>query len=406
MSAHDVKIPEDVEVTSSTLWSKLPIIGLVLGVVGLAGTFATFGANRDYVLHSYVFAFMTVLSVSLGALAFVLIQHVVRAGWSATLRRIAENAAKSVWVLALLFIPIAVFAHDIFPWTHEEHMDDILRKKAPYLNTTFFYVRAAVYFVIWIVLAHVLHKNSVAMDTAGFEEKERRTRFLWKLSAAGIFLYALSQTFASFDWLMSLQPHWYSTMFGVYYFAGSMLGLYSFVALVVMGLQRAGLAKAAVTTEHYHDLGKFIFGHTIFWAYIAFSQFMLIWYANIPEEVEFFYHRTHPEHGWAVISYALPILNFFVPFFFLLSRHMKRSRVALAVGAIYTLFVHVVDVYWLVLPTAKGAHFPDPRMWIDIAALVGVSGIFLAVYGWHQNKSRVVAVGDPRIEESLVHENY
>lgn len=406
MSAHDVKIPEDVEIPSSSLWSKLPIIGLVLGVIGLAGTFATFGANKDYVLHSYLFAFLTVLSISLGALAFVLIQHVVRAGWSATLRRIAENAAKAVWVFAILFIPIAVFAHDLFPWMHEEHMDDILRKKAPYLNVTFFYIRAAAYFVVWIVLTYLLHKHSVAMDTAGFEEKERRTRILWKLSAAGIFLYGVSQTFAAFDWLMSLQPHWYSTMFGVYFFAGSMLGLYSFLTLVIMGLQRAGLVKDAVTTEHYHDLGKFIFGHTVFWAYIAFSQFILIWYANIPEEVEFFYHRAHPEHGWATLSYALPILNFFVPFFFLLSRHMKRSRVALAVGAAYTLVVHIIDVYWLVAPTAHGAHFPDGRLWIDIAALVGIGGLFLAAFGWHQKKNRVVAVGDLRIEESLVHQNY
>lgn len=406
MSAYDVKIPEDVEITSSSLWSKLPIIGLVLGVIGLAGTFATFGANKDYVLHSYLFAFMTVLSVSLGALAFVLIQHVVRAGWSATLRRIAENAAKAVWVFALLFIPIAVFAQDIFPWMQEAHIDALVEKKAPYLNTTFFFIRAAAYFAIWIVLTWLLHKQSVAIDTASPEEKERRTRFLWKLSAGGIFLYGLSQTFASFDWLMSLQPHWYSTMFGVYYFAGSMLGLYSFLTLVVMGLQRAGIVKEAVTTEHYHDLGKFIFGHTVFWAYIAFSQFVLIWYANIPEEVEFFYHRAHPDHGWATLSYALPILNFFVPFFFLLSRHLKRSRMALAIGAAYTLVVHVLDVYWLVLPTVSDASFLDSRMWIDIAALVGVGGVFLAVFGWHQKQNRVVAVGDPRIAESLVHENY
>ncbi len=406
MSAHDVKIPEDVEVTSATLWSKLPLIGLVLGVLGLAGTFATWGANRDYLLHSYVFAYMTVLSISLGGLVFVLIQHVVRAGWSATTRRIAENAALATWVLVLLFIPIALFAHDVFPWTHEEHMDAILQKKAPYLNTTFFYVRAVVYFVIWVALAFVLHKRSVAMDTAPFAERESRTRFLWKLSAAGVFLYAMSQTFAAFDWLMSLQPHWYSTMFGVYYFAGSALGIYAFVTLVAMGLQRSGLAKSSVTTEHYHDLGKFLFGHTIFWAYIAFSQFMLIWYANIPEEVEFFYHRAHPEHGWAIVSYALPITNFFIPFFFLLSRHVKRNRPLLAVGAFYTLVVHILDVYWLVMPTAKGSHFPDPRMWIDLCALVGVGGIYMAVFGWHQNKHRVVAVGDPRIEESLVHENY
>ncbi|MFZ9888001.1 MAG: hypothetical protein ACO3JL_10905, partial [Myxococcota bacterium] len=348
----------------------------------------------------------TVLSISLGGLIFVMIQHVVRAGWSAVIRRVAETAARSVWVMALLFLPIAIFAHDIFPWTHEEHMDAILQKKAPYLNATFFYVRAALYFGIWIGLSWFLHKTSVSMDFGSKEENDKKQRLLWKVSSAGVLLYALSQSFAAFDWLMSLQPHWYSTMFGVYYFAGSMLGLYSFVSLVMLGLQRAGLAKTAVTTEHYHDLGKFIFGHTVFWAYIAFSQFMLIWYANIPEEVEFYYHRVHPEHGWAVLSYALPVMNFFVPFFFLLSRHVKRSRVGLVAGAVYTLIVHVLDIFWLVMPTAEGVHFPNSLLWIDVAALVGVGSIFLAVFAWHFSKHRVVAVSDPRIEESLVHENF
>lgn len=406
MSAHDIAVPEDVEITSSSLWSKLPLIGLVLGTAGLAGTFATWGANKEYLLHAYVFAFVTVLAISVGALFFVLIQHVVRAGWSASLRRIGENAAKSVWVMALLFLPIAIFAHDIFQWTHEEHLDAILLKKAPYLNATFFYVRAAIFFVVWIALAFLLHMRSVAMDTAKRDEADRHQRFLWKLSAAGIPLFALTVSFAAFDWIMSLQPHWYSTIYGVYYFAGSMLAFYSFLALVSLLLQRSGIAKTAVTTEHYHDVGKFIFGHTIFWAYIAFSQFMLMWYANIPEEVEFYYHRAHPEHGWAAMTYALPVLKFFVPFLFLLSRHVKRSRVGLAVAAVYVLFMHAVDMYWNVMPTLPGLHFPSPLIWIDICALVGVGGIFLAVFGWHLSRHRIVAVGDPRIEESLVHENY
>lgn len=394
--------PEDIDLPPSTLWAKLPLIGLIVGAVGLAGTFATWGTNREYLAHSYLFAFATWLSVALGCLAFVLIQHVVRAGWSVSVRRLFENGMAPLWIFAVLFIPVAVLGHDLFPWTHADHIDDVLKKKLPYLNDTFFYVRAAGYFLVWIALSMILYKKSTEMDAGGDAKPAVHT--LWKVSAAGIILFGLTQTFAAFDWLMSLQPHWYSTMFGVYFFAGSMLGAYAFITLVAMGLQRQGVLKSAITTEHYHDLGKFLFGHTIFWAYIAFSQFMLIWYANIPEEVEFFYHRM--EHGWGVISYLLPISNFFVPFFFLLSRHMKRRKATLAVGAIYIFAVHVLDVYWLVMPTAHHSHFPSANMWIDVAAFVGVGGLFLAGFGFYLSKNKLLAVGDPRLPESLAHENY
>ena len=163
-----------------------------------------------------------------------------------------------------------------------------MKAKAPYLNEGFFFIRAGAYFVLWTLLALVYYRRSVAQDAGG---KKEMTKLLVVLSPMGIAIYALSQTFAAFDWLMSLQPHWYSTIFGVYFFAGSMLFTFSFMALVLMGLQKAGALTNVVTTEHYHDLGKFMFGFTVFWAYIGFSQFMLIWYANIPEEVEFYYHR-------------------------------------------------------------------------------------------------------------------
>jgi hypothetical protein len=411
MSAHEFKRPEDVDVPAGGLWAKLPIIGGVLAVIGLLGTFATIGTNRVYVLHSYLFAFAVVLSLALGCLGFVLIQHVVRAGWSVGIRRIAENGGKAIWIFALLFIPIAVFAHDIFPWTHEEHLDAILQKKAPYLNLPFFYMRSVVYLVCWIVLGFVLHRKSVQMDAGDPVRADTNQRFLWKFSSGGILVFGVTLSFASFDWLMSLQPHWYSTIFGVYYFAGAMLGFFAFLTLVVMGLQRAGMIKTAVTTAHYHDFGKYIFGFTIFWAYVSFSQFMLMWYANIPEETEFYYHRAHPDHGWAVLTYALPITNFFLPFFFLLSRHVKRNRALLAIAAVYILAVHALDLYWLVMPTAEitpghFVHFPNPLLWVDVMALVGVAGAWLAAFGWHLNSNKVLAMGDPRLEESMAHENY
>jgi hypothetical protein len=232
---------------------------------------------------------------------------------------------------------------------------------------------------------------------------------MWMIAAPGIILYALTQSFQAIDWNMSLQPHWYSTIFGVYYFAASVQAYFALMALVTMGLQSAGVLKKALTTEHFHDLGKFTFGFTIFWAYIAVSQFLLIWYANMPEETEFYMLRL--EGGWDLVSYALPVLHFFVPFLFLLSRHVKRSRIGLGIGATWVLVMYLVDMYWLILPNfgihGEGHHEAHLAVsWLDATALLGVGGVFLATFGYFLARNKVVAINDPRLGESLVHENF
>jgi hypothetical protein len=437
VSSKVIERPTDITVPATSLWAKLPMIA---GGVGALGTLATvgmmFGEHKERAFFSYLFAFMAVLSIALGSLIFVLIQHVARAGWSAVVRRIAENSAATLPLFAVLFIPIAFLGfHDLYPWSHES--DKVLEAKRWWLGATDgdgsrvkFLVRAGIFFAVWIGLSHVLRKRSTAQD-AIVEQKEQRheiTKSLWALSAGGIFLYALSQSFAAIDWLMSLQPHWYSTMFGVYYFAGSMVGFYSFLALSAMALQKAGLLKTALTTEHFHDIGKFMFGHTVFWAYITFSQFMLIWYANIPEETEYFMIRM--EGGWDKLSLAMPLIHFFIPFLFLISRHVKRSRVGLAIGAVWLIVVHILDIFWIVIPNS-GAHHaaagaehgaageavghaaeaaahgaPFALAVTDVTALVGIAGLFLAVFAYFMKKNAVVCIGDPRLEESLAHENY
>lgn len=405
---HEPEIPNDVTIPSTSLWAKLPIIGGVVGLVGCGlALFLLFtgGDHKDVGAFSWSFAYMYWLSIGLGALGFVLIQHVVRAGWSTSVRRIAEAAAATLPVFALLFVPIALSMHELFPWTDPGHIDAILKKKLGYLNEPFFFARAAIYFAIWAFLGWYFYSRSVAQDAGG---KSDLTRKMWTMAAGGIFLYGLTQTFAAFDWLMSQQPHWYSTMWGVYYFAGSILKTYAFITLVALGLQKAGLAKTAITTEHYHDLGKFLFGHTVFWAYIAFSQFFLIWYGNIPEEVEFYLHRLHG--GWEYVSYAIPLTNFFLPFLFLLSRHMKRNTTTLAIGAVWILFAHAVDLFWVVMPNVGWHHEGhEPHLAVplaSIAAFIGIGGVFVAAFGWLLKRAKVVAVGDPRLAESLAHENY
>lgn len=408
MSHSQVSKPLDITIPASSLWAKLPLIGGVLAVVGLGATLAAgSGEHGGRAMFSYLWAFASVLGLSLGALGFVLIDHSVRAQWSTVVRRIAETMIASLPVFALLFVPIATLGfHSLYAWTHET--DEILKKKEWFLASGFFMARAGFYFVVWGGLGTLLHRLSVKQDSLGHDlvARDAVTLTLRKLSAIGIFLWALTLSFAAIDWLMSLQPHWYSTIFGLYYFAASILSFFAFMTLVAMGLQKAGLLKDAITTEHYHDLGKYVFGFTVFWAYIAFSQFILIWYANIPEETEFYMVRM--EGGWHLISYALPVLHFGVPFFFLLSRHMKRNRTMLAIACVWTLVMHLVDMYWLVLPTSggHGEHAHLALSWTDFTALIGIAGAFLAVFGVFLKKNAVVCINDPRLEDSLAHENF
>jgi len=229
------------------------------------------------------------------------------------------------------------------------------------------------------------------------------------VSAPGIVLFALSLTFASIDWVMSLQPHWYSTMFGVYFFAGCFLAGLSFITLMIMALQKSGALAISVTVEHYHDLGKLIFGFTVFWAYVSFSQFMLCWYANIPEEIVFMTMRL--KNGWEPISYAIVLTNFFIPFFFGLSRHVKRKKITLAILCVWTMVFHFVDLFWVILPNyhAHAEHTVVPHASFtsyDLAALIGMLALFVAVVSFFAIRYKVAPAGDPRMKESLAFENF
>jgi hypothetical protein len=211
----------------------------------------------------------------------------------------------------------------------------------------------------------------------------------------------LTHTFAAFDWLMSLEPHWYSTIFGVYSFAGSLVAGFSFLAIGAVAMRRAGLLPDAFSTEHLHDLGKLLFAFTVFWAYIGFSQFFLIWYGNLPEETLFF--RVRLDGGWRAVSILLAVGHFAVPFFFLLSRSVKRNASALVAASVWMLSMHLVDVYWLVLPSIH--HQPARPGVVDVAALLAVGGAFVAAFGRALRGHPLVPVGDPRLPESLAFEN-
>jgi hypothetical protein len=375
----------------------------VLAVVGIGGSLLYAGAaegGTEYLLETYLVSFAFFLSISLGAMFFVLLQHCTRAGWSVVVRRVAEAVAGNMWVMAVLAIPVVLGMDHLYHWTDTAAAahDPILAGKVGFLNPSFFLVRLVAYFVIWSLMARFLHRTSVAQDASGDPALTLR---LERLSAPGMVLFALSLNFAAFDLLMSLDAHWFSTIFGVYYFAASVVVFMAMMPKILYAMQMRGILKNAVTVEHYHDFGKLLFAFIVFWAYIAFSQYMLIWYGNLPEETQWFLKRQ--TGGWAVVSLLLIFGHFLVPFLLLVSRAIKRRPLLLALTGGYVAVMCWIDIYWLVVPEFSPgvARFGL----LDILCFLGINGVYSAAIVLRLGRHSVVAEKDPRLEESLAFEN-
>lgn len=385
----------DVTHLSKATGSKLVRIAAVLAVIGLLASVAGFAADSKRFGFAWLTAFTWITTLGLGGLFFVLIHHITKAGWSVGPRRLAEWLSGILPICALLFLPVIFFSHDLFHhWMGEQAKEDpILVGKSGYLNTTFFYIRAVLYFAVWGLLAWRYSKLSREQDVSGDVTLSSK---LESLSPVSMLLFGATLTFASFDWLMSLDPHWFSTIFGVYVFAGCVTGSLAVIALLMIGLEKLNVSSRVSTVEHRHDVGKLLFGFIVFWAYIGFSQFFLIWYANIPEETIYFLHRW--EHGWKPWSYLLVFGHFWGPFFLLLSRHAKRSMLVLGLGAAWTILMHFVDMYWMVMPTL-GSEWHG-FSWIDVTPLLLCAGVLAFWLAWRASKDALYPLKDPRLPEA------
>jgi hypothetical protein len=375
---------------------------LLSGVVGLGGLLLTavggaFDARRA--LYAYLVAFVYWLGLALGALILLGAFHASNARWPVVLRRFLESVPQVIPLFVVLFLPIVLGRHHLFPWVDPHGLEGELlhavEHKVKYLNVPFFLVRAVIYFVFWIGVAHLLRAWSVRQDSAG---GIALTRWQRRLGAGALPFLALTLTFAAFDWLMSIDPRFFSTIFGVYWFAGSFMGTFA-VTIIAATATRADPTQfgAHMSTEHFHSLGKFLLAFIAFWAYVAFSQFMLIWIANIPEEVPWYVLRING--GWFWVAAFLAIGHFVVPFFLLLQKSVTRNPPRLARVAAWLLLVHWVDLYWLVMPHV---HEAGPRFtpW-DLTAFVGVGGLTVAFAVWRMRGVAAIPVRDPYLEDSL-----
>lgn len=412
-----------------TRWPFLIGIGGLVVAVVLALVRAAVvgdGGSLERLMFAYLQNFFYFLTIMWGALFFVLVSHLTRAGWSVTVRRIAEVMAATIWpYFALMFLPIlaCVWLSPglVYSWTDAEFVAShpVVEHKTPYLNATFFTIRAVIYFASWALLAGWFYRDSLRQDETG--EAAISKRFEGR-SAWGTLIVFLTVTFAAVDWVMSLAPEWYSTMFGVYVIAGSMLSFFAALWLIVAAMQSRGVLRDVVTVEHQHDIGKYIFGFIIFWGYITFCQFLLIWYGDIPEETHWFLDRQYG--GWHWIGILIILAHFVIPFFGTMSRHVKRNRKAMLFWCVWIVAMHWFDVAYMILPEAQPALLPGYHSYsvdgtgetisaaasllnllMDLSMLVGVGGLTVSGFVRTAAGHALVPLKDPRLEESLAFHN-
>ena len=344
---------------------------------------------------SWLFAFTFFFTITMGSLFWILVHHAVDADWSVVVRRQLENIAWLFPVLAVLFIPIVLNARTLFSWMNIPHGENVLLDgKAPYLNQPFFWMRAAFYLLFLSTAAFLLRRNSVLQD------KDGDPRYTWssrKMVFPMLPLFALSLTFSAVDWLMGLDFTWFSTMWGVYIFAGSALSAMCVLVLLVTALRSAGYLEGIVTIEHYHIMGKLMLAFTVFWAYIGFSQYMLYWYANIPEETAYFLRRN--TGSWNTLSIIMVVGHFFLPFVLLLFQATKKKPLLLCTVAAWILLMHMLDMYIVVLPALHKAGF-EPS-WLDIVCLLAIGATLAAIFMKRLGDTPLWPVKDPRLGNSL-----
>ena len=388
-------------------WLAPLAIGIAL--LGISGVGFALDPRQFY--FSYLTGWSFLLTTAVGGLFFLFFQHLTRSAWSVTTRRINEALVWAFPLLALLGIPILFGMHDLYHWTHAElydpngpEYDPILAGKRSYLNTPFWIVRMVLYFGLWTYITYRLYTLSVKMDVEGASGEGGEKSIPAKLrtvSAWGLPLSAVATAFCSYDVLMSTDPHWFSTIFGVYFFSGGILAAVSTIALISLLLQRAGgMMQDVVTKEHYQDLGKYMFGFVVFWAYIAFSQYMLYWYGGIPEEIVWFQHRL--EGPWAWHSAMLLLLHFVVPFFILLPRFTKRSIPVMGVMTVWLIGMHWFDMHWIVRPVMREAA---SLHWLDFTTWLGLTFVFGGFLMYRLARHSLVPQKDPYLADSLHFEN-
>jgi hypothetical protein len=396
MSLHAVT-PTDVPAIG-----RLQSRALIVGVVGLLAGGIGALTNPSQFFQSWLVGFIFCLGLALGSLGLLMLQHLSGGQWGLVGRRVFEAASRTLPLLALVFIPIVFAMPTLFKWAQPDLVatDRILQAKAPYLNVPFFTGRAVFYFLFWIACAWFLNKWSAAQDR-GTESTDAAGMVRFRtLSGPALLVLVLTITFATTDWVMSLDPHWYSTIFGLMFTVGFGLSALALTIAVLASIGPEGALAGLLTKRHFHDLGKLLLAFTMLWAYLNFSQFLIVWSGNLPEEIPWYLHRL--QGPWGAVAIALVVGHFFLPFLLLLSQDVKKRPQMLARVAMFILLMRLVDTIFLISPTF--AHEGFPIHWMDVAVPAGILGVWLFLFARFLQSRALAPLNDPYLKEVFAHD--
>jgi hypothetical protein len=376
---------------------RISAIALPIGIAGGVACIAGFIFDREQFFHSYLFGWFFWFGFPISCLGILLIHHLLGGAWGAVTRRFFEAGQATLPLTALLFIPLLFGLSDNYIWVRPASVaaDPALAHKTPYLNVPFFIARAVVYFVIWIALAMVVNRKSHQQDQTTDPAPSAQLELL---SAPALILFFLTTTFAFFDWLMSLEPHWYSTIYGLVIAAGQGVGSMALIIIMASAMAKsdARLSQALVP-QRFHDLGTLLFTFVFFWAYLQFSQLVIIWYGNLKHEIPWYLHRI--DGIWTFLTTLLFVIHFVVPFVLLLFRDLKRSQRKLVQIATLLLVARLIDTYWLIIPDLRSGEFPV--RWTDFAVLAGIGGIWTAAFARNLGRYELLPARAPGIEKAF-----
>jgi hypothetical protein len=384
----DVAIPE-----LAPLQRRLLIAGAAGAAIALAGAFF----DLQQFLQSYLMAYMFCLAMTLGCLALGMIHQLSGGAWGVLIRRPIGAATRTLPVMTVLFLPIALGVTRLFVWTNPDLVahDEVLQHKHLYLNTPFWLVRAAIYFLVWNALAYFLNAWSLRQDQG--DRDQRIARRMQLLSGGGLVAYGFTITFASFDWMMSLEPHWFSTIYGVLIMGGQGLSALAFLIIVLAWLSRRPPLDNIVVASHFHDLGNLMLAFVMLWAYFSFSQYLIIWSGNLPAEISWYVHRL--QFGWRPVGLLLIVGHFAIPFVVLLSRRVKRQPDLLVKVAVFVLLVRLIDLFWLIAPEfhQRGLGIS----WLDVVVPLALAALWGGCFIWQLRDRPILPLHDPEFDEAL-----
>jgi hypothetical protein len=367
---------------------------LVIGGIGMLLLIMGALTSTQQFYQSYLFGFLFWMLFALGCLGVLLLHHLVSGAWGHVIQRMMEAGARTLPFMAVLFIPILFGLQSLFPWSRPEAVaaSHLLHKKVAYLNVPFFIVRSAFFFVFWSAVAFLLSRWSRTQDQTANPSLTRRIRMV---SGPALVLFVLTATFAGIDWMMSLEPDWYSTIYGMHFIVASALTTLAFCIIGIRFLADYKPLSEVLTTRHYHHLGNLLFAFTILWAYMSFSQYLIIWSGNQVDDNFWYIRRVSP--GWQSVAVLLLVGHFFIPFFLLLSRKTKRVIHNLSLIATWILVMRLVDLFWLMMPAFNEHQFTIH--WLDVVAPIGIGGIWVAMFIWQLKGQSLLPLHDPRFNE-------